>query len=199
MVTLRQKVFFASGFRLDLTRLPRRAGTFIPRPFGRGETTPRRESPEGPPNVVAIKRAWAGDVLFVAMEGWRCLAVGWGDWALLCADFDGCEVDGFRSEPVSSEEPPLCHLAFGRVVGLLRLLLRACFCGVVSPARVWAAAAGAASREDDEVRSEEVSAADEAELARGFAWDCGFCRITYLGPVEGAGGSVGAPLLGGAG
>ena len=42
MVTLRQKVFFAS------------------RPLGRGDDTPRRESPEGPPNAAAINRAGAG-------------------------------------------------------------------------------------------------------------------------------------------
>jgi hypothetical protein len=43
MVTLRQKVFFAS------------------RPLGRGEDTPRRESPEGPPNAAAINRAGEGE------------------------------------------------------------------------------------------------------------------------------------------
>jgi hypothetical protein len=42
MVTLRQKVFLAS------------------RPLGRGDDTPRRESPEGPPNAVAMNRACAG-------------------------------------------------------------------------------------------------------------------------------------------
>lgn len=43
MVTLRQKVFLAS------------------RPLGRGDDTPRRESPEGPPNAVAMGgvRVWA--------------------------------------------------------------------------------------------------------------------------------------------
>lgn len=45
MVTLRQKVFFAS------------------RPLGRGEETARRESPEGAPNAAAINRAGAGGVV----------------------------------------------------------------------------------------------------------------------------------------
>lgn len=57
MVTLRQKVFLAS------------------RPFGRGDDTPRRESPEGAPNAVAIKRAGAGWAV-----GWVACGVvlGWG-------------------------------------------------------------------------------------------------------------------------
>lgn len=39
------------------------ASSLIPRPFGRGDDTPRRESPEGPPKAVAIKRACAWVVM----------------------------------------------------------------------------------------------------------------------------------------
>ena len=46
----------------------------IPRPFGRGEDTPRRESAEGPPKAVAIKRACAGCVMGVPLGEWAALA-----------------------------------------------------------------------------------------------------------------------------
>lgn len=42
-------------------------GWLIPRPLGRGETTPLRESPEGPPKAVAMNRVWLDDGLFVAI------------------------------------------------------------------------------------------------------------------------------------
>jgi hypothetical protein len=61
MVTLRQKVFLAS------------------RPLGRGDDTPRRESPEGPPNAVAMKRACAGCWVPLG-EVWAAVGgfLGWG-------------------------------------------------------------------------------------------------------------------------
>ncbi len=65
----------------------------VPRPFGRGETTPRRESPAGAPKVVAMNPAWAVDAsllesLLGGLELYR----------------HGCEVGGLRSGPFSADE-----------------------------------------------------------------------------------------------
>jgi hypothetical protein len=123
MVTLRHNVFLAS------TRPGQRTTTStcfssIPRPFGRGEATPRRESPEGLPNVVAINRPCLAAGVLVAEWGGRCLCGGVGDWAAFSAASEGCEVGGVRSGPVSSVEPlPLLHLC--AVPDLVRLLFRA--------------------------------------------------------------------------
>jgi hypothetical protein len=81
-------------------------------------------------------------------------------------------VGGVRSGRVSSEEPPpLLHLAFDLLD--LRLLLRACFWGVVSPPGRWVM--GSESREECEVNSERDSEAvvvEEPELAMTLACVC---------------------------
>lgn len=46
-------------------------GGCIPRPFGRGEATPRRESPDGLPKVVAINRPCLATGLLAARWCWR--------------------------------------------------------------------------------------------------------------------------------
>ncbi len=94
--------------------------------------------------------AWAVDELLESILGcWSCIT--------------GCDVGGLRSGPFSSDESPLSHLVFERW-DLLRLLFRACFCGVVSRGR-GRAAAESESRDEDEVNSESDSVVEEAELA----------------------------------
>jgi hypothetical protein len=99
------------------------------------------------------------------------LYVGVGDWAAFRAASEGCEVGGVRSGRVSSEEPPpLLHLAFDLLD--FRLLLRACFWGVVSPPETWVIARE--SREECEVNSERDSVVvlEEPELAMTLACVC---------------------------
>lgn len=68
---------------------------------------------------------------------------------------------------VSSKEPlPLVHLAFD-LLDLLRLLLRACFYGVMGPLE--GRVIGKESLEECEVNSECDSAVEEPELAVAFA------------------------------
>jgi hypothetical protein len=86
-----------------------------------------------------MNRAWLDDELLeveVVMLCWRCLDAVWGDGTALCARFErNLMLGGWRSGPVSSEEPPpLLHLAFD-LVFLFRRLFRAGFCGVLSPVR----------------------------------------------------------------
>lgn len=130
----------------------------------------------------------------VAVLDWRGLEV-WGDGAALAMGWDGWLVDGLRSEPVSSDEPPpLLHRAFALLlVFLLRLLLRAGFCGVVSPGRAWGW--GSESRDDDEVRSEADSVVEEPELAMVRAWAEPFCGGRWAERF-GVEACEGAPLFG---
>ena len=173
MVTLRHRVFFASGRASQTCHVVYiyRCNCVIPRPLGRGETTPRRESPEGPPKVVAMNRVWLGKALVVAREGcWRVLDAVWGERAALWADSTGVEVGGLRSEPVSSEEAGgLLHLPTD-LVECFRLLLRADFWGVVGPLRP--GGLGRESRDDDDVNSEIDSVAENPELAMAVACAC---------------------------
>jgi hypothetical protein len=168
---------------------------FASRPLGRGETTPRRESPEGPPKVVAMNRVWLVEPLLVAREGcWRILDAVWGERAALCADSTGCEVGGLRSEPVSSEEPPpLLH----RLVDLFecfRLLLRAGFWGVVGPLRP--GGVGSESRDEDDVNSDIDSVVEDPELAMAVACGCALAMGKNAGRLD-VGEACGAPLFGG--
>jgi hypothetical protein len=105
----------------------------------------------------------------------------------------GCEVGGLRSEPVSSENvPPLLHRA-ADLLGWVRLLLRACFWGVVSAPRL--GAVGSESRDECEVNSESDSVAEEPELAVAFACvGAAGSRATVVCACE----DGGAPLFGGA-
>ena len=109
-------------------------GLSIPRPLGLGEATPRRESPGGPPYVVAMERAcW---LLAAAWVCDCCLCserVLWGDEAALSEDCLGaCGTDVLRSDPVLSKDPapPLFHLVVLLCV-LARLVFLPCFWGVV--------------------------------------------------------------------
>jgi hypothetical protein len=97
-----------------------------------------------------------------------------------------------RSEPVSSEEvPPLLHRA-ADLLDCVRLLLRACFWGMVSAPRL--GAVGRESRDDCEVNSGRDSVVEEPELAMAFAcvWAAGSGEVAACE-------DEGAPLFGGAG
>jgi hypothetical protein len=123
----------------------------VPRPLGRGDATPRRESPEGAPKAAAINLPWCTAALPAATCVCDvCLCTGRELWREpLCGGLlpEAC----LRSEPVSSDDPPplLLHL-FGRC-DLGRRGCFACFWGVVSARRTWAAAGsrtGSEPRED---------------------------------------------------
>jgi hypothetical protein len=171
MVTLRHSVFFASATPGQPTTVSA-CFSCLPRPFGRGEATPRRESPEGLPKVVAINRPCLAAGVLVAEWGGRCLCGGVGDCAAFSAASEGCEVGGVRSKPVSSiEARPLLHRGFEEP-DLVRLLFRAGRWGVVSLLRV-----GRESRDDCEVNSDSDSVvAEEPELAATFACVCAGAR-----------------------
>lgn len=142
-----------------------------------------------------MNRGWLVEAVLVAIEGcWRVLDAVGGERAALCAGSTGCEVGGLRSEPVSSDEPPpLLH----RPVDLFecfRLVVRACFWGVVGALRP--GGLGSESRDDDDVNSEKDSVVEEPELAMAVA--CGWPLATEK--KAGRGGVVeacGAPLFGG--
>src|SRR5690349_20384941 len=121
MVTLRQKVFFAS------------------RPLGRGDDTPRRESPEGPPNAAAINRAGAGAGCVVPRG------------SSAAAGTEGVCVCGVRAGGAAAS----LHRLAAALLGLVRRELRAGLGG--AEVRAGATAAGRDSRDDDETRSEMVS------------------------------------------
>lgn len=96
-----------------------------------------------------------------------CLWDGVGDCAAFRAASEGCDVGGVRVGPdASSEALPLVHLALD-LLDLLRLLLRACFCGVVGPLEGWPK--GSESLDECEVNSACDSAVEEPELAVAFA------------------------------
>lgn len=158
-------------------------GPSIPRPLGLGEATPRRESPAGPPYVVAMERpCWAAGLLFVlAAVAWVCERVLWGDEAALWeACLEGWGADVLRSEPVLSEDaaPDLVHLDVLPCV-FARLVFLPCFWGVVSPRRSSAAGSsvGIESRDedDDDVNSEREALVVVSEPSEALAcgrWGC---------------------------
>lgn len=137
----------------------------VPRPFGRGDTTPLRESPEGAPKLVAIDCVKRSEVCSMSLCG--CSS----DGALFLMGDDARDL---WSEPENSKEPPLCHLAVA-LFDLLRLLYRRCFC----VAGVWlpASANVKESCDDHENKSEVDSVVEEPELAIAatcewlMAWD----------------------------
>lgn len=122
--------------------------------------------------------------------------MGVGDCAAFKAASEGWDVGGVRVGHVSSDRAlPLLHLAFG-LLDLLRLLLRACFWGVVGPPERWVV--GRESPDECEVSSESDSAVEEPELAVVLA--C-VCAGTAAAEAEELAVSAceRAPLSGGAG
>jgi hypothetical protein len=148
----------------------------IPRPLGRGDVRPRRESPEGPPEVAAINRPLSPAALFGALVG-----CGRGRWdggrarderaASYELVREELECDTRRSEPISSEDvPPLLHRTFGFCdLGRLEFL------GGLSGELFRASAALLCARtestddDDDDVKARDGAIAIAAELARALA------------------------------
>jgi hypothetical protein len=142
-----------------------------------------------------MNRVWLVKAVLVAIEGCgRVLDAVEGERAALCADSTGWEVGGLRSEPVSSEEPPpLLHLPVD-LFECFRLLLRACFWGVVGPSRP--EGFGSESRDEDDVNSDRDSVVEEPELAMTVA--CGWPLARGMNAGRwGVGEGCGAPWFGG--